>query len=159
MRGARFGAVAMTAAVLLAAGCGGGSGSGSDLSFCELVDSFNAAPDPFEDVDLTDTAAAEKAFNEYVDRMDSLVDAAPPELADDVTMVAEFFQELVDVIAAADFDILAVGDQLSDLEARSADLTEPTQRVREYAETECGTDLGNLPGDTGTADTTEAPAG
>lgn len=69
--------------------------------------------------ELDDTEAATIFFNAQADRWATAADAAPPAIAADARTVATFNSEMRTLLAANDFDLFAVFEELTELEASS----------------------------------------
>ena len=68
---------------------------------------------------LDDTEAATVFFNTQVDRWDAAASAAPPSIATDAQTVATFHGDLRTLLAANNFDLFAVFEELTELEVNS----------------------------------------
>lgn len=117
------------------------SSSGDKEAFCRLASSDEMeAFDDLEDFDPTqadDMAQLDRA-------LDQLTDSAPPEIEDDVRVVAEGLRELVEVLSDIDMDdpdaLAELSERAEELEGMQAEMERATENVDRYLEEECGID-------------------
>lgn len=184
-------ATVITVAIVVAAGCGGddsssdgdtssptetaadttadttadtGGGGGASGDYCEVVASVNdefSAVDDADENDMFDPATFEEMFNKVVVALDAMEEAAPEEIADDFGVLSASYSQVVEVLEAAGWDMMAL---MSDPEAAaalealdSAEVATAIANIEDYTLAECGIDLNG--DDTGTGDTGSSDTG
>ena len=141
--------------VLLAAGsallvsCGGddddGSGGGGEAAgdYCAVLADFKAAT---ESADASDDDATpeqlEASFADVEERLDPLIAAAPDEIKSDLELLASGTRQLIDALAASDYDFEAFaldeGNQELVASLDSEEYNAAGERIDTYGEEQCG---------------------
>jgi len=89
----------------------------------------------------------EEAYNDFDAAFDPVLESAPEEIATDLELVASKSREVMDAIAAADYDLEAMGQDPANealaAELQSAEFSAASDRVDAYAEEHCGIILGD----------------
>jgi hypothetical protein len=118
----------VAAALLVLGGCGGDA----ERTYCgelEELDQVGA----LASVDFADGAGLREIGEDFR----SLLDLAPPQLREDITLLGEVFDDLAD--AAEGDDPVALSTRLAD---QRAELESAGERVADHARTECDFRLG-----------------
>ncbi|HEY5664895.1 MAG TPA: hypothetical protein VIS05_12765 [Ilumatobacter sp.] len=120
-----------------------GSVGDPDSAWCDLARGVDDASDRFDDIDITDPAAVEAAFDEMYERMLAALPAAPPELRDALEVSIEGFARLRAALVEVDWDFLvadlAVLDELGD------ELDAAGDRIDRYNQDVCGMPVDDEP--------------
>ncbi len=141
MRFSRALAGIAVAPLLLLTACGDEGGEGSVEAFCETRAELDDA-DPFEGIDPEsgDVEEAKAAFQEAIDQVDELVDAAPEEIADEVETARDGLNEINDAVQDAESideigeAALSVGGEV----AEDAGIEEAGERLEAFEQENCG---------------------
>ncbi len=111
-RSARAIAVGFTGLLILAS-CSSGAPEDPTAAFCSLADDFESFQSGLSTA-LFDQAETKDFFEGSLDRLNRLVEAAPPTIEDDVMTVRDAFVELDEAMAEVDHNILEVDERALD---------------------------------------------
>ena len=110
---------ASTTLALVACGSDDGGGGGSTEAFCDEIEALAATGDDMSDA-------------ENLAALQSVADAAPGEIADDMDELVDAFERL------QSFDPEAASEEeMADFMDLAADLDEPSARIEEFAMENC----------------------
>jgi hypothetical protein len=119
------------------------TGEGS-TEFCALMKKYNDES-PTDAFNSNDPADLEKTWKQISETMAEIDTKAPPEIADDVSLVADAFQRLAQLMQDNDYDMLKVGQAMADdpelqslVGGDGAELDAATARLDAYGVNVCG---------------------
>lgn len=152
-----FTAAVVTATIALA-GCGG---SESSDTYCEQATQTKTAFEAGGDELPTDPAELEAQFTTVASSISALADAAPDDLADELGLIVDAYDEMKSGLESVDWDFVAflADPELVQLGERleSSEIEAAADAIDEYTEAECGFVL-DTSDDTAAPDDTTAPA-
>ena len=119
---------------------GGGEAAGD---YCAALADFKAATESANATDDTATPEQlEASFTGVEQQLDPLIAAAPEEIEADLELLASGTRELIDALAASDYDVEAFaldeGNQELVANLDSEEYTAAGERIDAYGERECG---------------------
>ena len=124
---------------------GGTSADGEADEYCAALSGYKAATDAADPVLASGDATPEEletAFTSLSDHLDPMLETAPEEISADLELVVGKSRELIDALAANDYDLVVVGEDPANAELLasldSAEYTEATERIDDYGEATCG---------------------
>ena len=125
-----------------AEGAGGG--------YCEALAAAEAVSAEHESILESGDATPEQieaAYNDFNAVLDPALESAPEEIATDLELVLGKTREFIDAIAAADYDLEAMGQDPANealaAELQSAEFAAASDRVDAYGEEHCGITVGD----------------
>jgi hypothetical protein len=130
-------AIAALVVAIAAAAAGGCHSGGSEKAFCEKVGGVPEFAQVLDSFDPTDAAAAKKAFDDAVSKLDALERASPGEIRADVATVADVARKVADELEKVD-DPVAPADRLDQIRTELESVAAPSLRVAAYARDHCG---------------------
>ena len=111
-------------------------GSGESTEFCRFANEVDQSQDDFG----LDPEGLEETFQETLDALDQARDLAPDEIRDDINMLADAFEDFVELLAEYEYDFLALGTEAADdprmVAFESEELSAASDRVNAF----CGFD-------------------
>ena len=142
--------VLVAAASALLVSCGGDDDDGGGESdgegagdYCEALADFKASSDALDAFgDDSTPEQVETAFTDIDETLDPLVAAAPDEIKADAELLASSTRELVDALAANDYDLevfaLDEGNQELLASLDSEEFNAAGERLDTYGQDQCG---------------------
>lgn len=125
--------------VALAAGC---SDDGDSGAFCERLGETEPTADVLAALDASDPAGVEDTIQESLDDFEALEADAPGEIRDDVARLRQGVELILGAVEDNPDDLSAARAAIAGELDELSGLAQAGQAVADYAEAECGIDLG-----------------
>ncbi|HWL41712.1 MAG TPA: hypothetical protein VNQ73_02125 [Ilumatobacter sp.] len=108
--------------------------------WCAVAADLHALTAAFRRLDTGQTAAVQMSLVAILERLAAIAPVAPADLTDDLAVSAEAFELLDAALATVGYDITAA--DLTEVDARTAEIAAANDRIRAYNAAECGIDIG-----------------